>query len=103
MTSPNQIIAGRLLKQAEWCEQLGSRIYATLLQRAADDVYAGGVCSSILRGHHDDPPDSALALRFLGAVHRLVLQGIAPQLAGCYPSAGGDSGCGDLWPDRKST
>jgi hypothetical protein len=51
-----------------------------------------------LHNHYDDPPDSSLALRFLGAVHRLVLQGKAPQLAACYPSAGGDSNCEDLWP-----
>jgi hypothetical protein len=52
----------------------------------------------LLRGHHDDPPGSALALRFLGAVHRLVLEGKAPQLAACYPSMGGDSNCDNLWP-----
>jgi len=51
-----------------------------------------------LHDHHDDPPGSALALRFLGAVHRIVLQGQAPQLAACYPSAGGDSDCNDSWP-----
>jgi len=51
-----------------------------------------------LHDHHDDPPDSALALRFLGAVNRLVLQGNAPELAACYPSAGGDSNCDDIWP-----
>jgi hypothetical protein len=98
MTSPNEIVARRLLKQAEWCERLGSRLYSTLLRRAAEDSQAGGVCWAVLHDHHDDPPDSALALRFLGAVHRLVLQGKALQLAACYPSAGGDSDCDDLWP-----
>jgi hypothetical protein len=57
-----------------------------------------GPCYAVLQDHHDDPPDSALALRFLGAVHRLVLQGKAPQLAACYPSTGGDGDCDDLWP-----
>jgi|ERR1051326_671350 hypothetical protein len=98
MAPPTEIIAGRLIKQAEWCEQLGSRFYAALLQQAAADVRARGVCFEVLRGHHHDPPDSALALRFLGAVHRLVLRGLAPQLAACYPSAGGDASCEDLWP-----
>jgi hypothetical protein len=96
--APNEIVARRLLKQAGWCEKLGSSLYSTLLRQAAQNVRAGGVCCSVLRDHHDDPPDSALALRFLGAVHRLVLQGKAPQLAACYPSAGGDSNCDDLWP-----
>jgi hypothetical protein len=98
MTDPNEIVALRLLRQAEWCEKLGSRLYSTLLREAAEDVRAAGVCCMVLHDHHDDPPDSALALRFLGAVHRLVLQGKAPQLAACYPSAGGDSDCEDLWP-----
>ena len=98
MTAPDEIVARRLLKQAEWCERLGSPLYSTLLRRAAEDVRAAGVCCSVLHDHYDDPPDSALALRFLGAVHRLVLQGKAPQLAACYPSAGGDSDCDDLWP-----
>jgi len=31
----------------------------------------------------------ALILRFLGGVHRIVLEGRAPALAACYPSAGG--------------
>jgi hypothetical protein len=98
MTAPNEIVARRLLKQAEWCERLGSRLYSTLLRYAAEDVRTEGVCCAILHGHHNDPPDSALALRFLGAVHRLVLQEKAPQLAARYPSAGGDGSCDDLWP-----
>jgi hypothetical protein len=98
MTAPDEIVARRLLKQAEWCERLGSSLYSTLLRHAAEDVRAAGVCCAVLHDHHDDPPDSALALRFLGAVHRLVLQEKAPQLAACYPSAGGDSNCDDLWP-----
>ena len=98
MTAPNEIVALRLLKQAEWCEGLGSSLYSTLLRHAAEDVRAAGVCYAVLHDHHSDPPDSALALRFLGAVHRLVLQGKAPRLAACYPSVGGDSNCDDLWP-----
>jgi len=98
MTAPSEILAQRLLKQAGWCVALGSRLYSTLLRHAADNVRAGGVCCALLQGHHDDPPDSALALRFLGAVHRLVLQGKAPQLAACYPSTGGNSNSDQLWP-----
>jgi hypothetical protein len=97
MTAPNEIVAQRLLKQAEWCERLGSSLYSMLLRNAAEDVRAQGVCCAVLHDHHDDPPDSALALRFLGAVHRLVLQGKAPQLAAVYPSVGGSTNCDDLW------
>jgi hypothetical protein len=50
----------------------------------------------VLRGHEDDPGPSVLALRLMGAVHRLVLRGDAPELAAHYPSAGGRPG--DAWP-----
>jgi hypothetical protein len=50
----------------------------------------------VLRGHEDDPGPSVLALRLMGAVHRLVLRGAAPELAAHYPSAGGRPG--DAWP-----
>ena len=102
MTPPHEIVAQRLLKQAEWCEGLGSSLYSTLLRHAAEDVRAEGVCCAVLHERHNDPPDSALALRFLGAVHRLVLEGRAPQLAACYPSAGGNGNCDDLWPRFRS-
>ena len=50
----------------------------------------------MLRGHEEDPTESALALRLMGAVHRLVLRGDAPELAAQYPSAGGRPQ--DPWP-----
>ncbi|HKR95413.1 MAG TPA: DUF2332 domain-containing protein [Candidatus Angelobacter sp.] len=96
--TPSEIIACRLLRQAEWCEKLGSNLYSQLLRESAADVRGLGVCWAVLQDHHADPPGSALALRFLGAVHRLVLEGKSPQLAACYPSMGGDAGCDDLWP-----
>src|SRR5262249_44831691 len=102
MTATDEIVARRLLRQAEWCERLGSRLYSRLLRQVAENVRAEGVCCVVLHDHHDDPPDSALALRFLGAVHRLVLQGKAPELAVCYPSVGGDSNCDGLWPRFRS-
>jgi len=59
------------------------------------------VVFSILDGHEDDPPLSMLALRLMGAVHRLVLRGDAPELAAHYPSAGGRPD--DPWPAFSST
>ena len=64
-------------------------MYADLLRRAAEEVVSGDVVYGVLLGHEDDPPPSALALRLLGAVHRLVLRGDAPGLAAHYPSVGG--------------
>jgi hypothetical protein len=43
-------------------------------------VVTGEVVFGVLQGHEDDPAPSALALRLMGAVHRLVLTGDAPPL-----------------------
>ncbi len=76
-------------QQAESCAELGSPLYAGLLGRLADDIEAGGPTAEILRGHEDDPGRSALSLRLLGSVHRLVLERRAGALGAYYPSVGG--------------
>lgn len=76
-------------EQAEACAVLGSPMYAGLLDRLADDLGIGGPTSAIVTGHEDDPGPSALALRLLGSVHRLVLERRAGELAAYYPSVGG--------------
>nr|WP_273482782.1 DUF2332 domain-containing protein [Kribbella italica] len=76
--------------QAIACEELGSPLYADLLRRLVDDYELGGVTTRVLAGHEQDPGPSALALRLLGSVHRLVLAGEAPELAVFYPSTGGE-------------
>jgi hypothetical protein len=50
MAAASEIIAQRLLRQAERCEKLGSRLYSKLLGEAAEDVRALGVCWAILHG-----------------------------------------------------
>jgi len=84
--------------QAATCRGAGSTLYGSLLERAAADHASGGPVAAVLAGHEADPLGSALPLRFLGAVHRLVLQGRLPGLAPYYPSVGGDAGAGDAWP-----
>jgi len=91
-------LAALLRRKSVQCSALGSPLYAELLQRAAADVAAGGVCLAVLRGHGCDPPGSALALRFMSAVHRAVLDGNAPRLARHYRSAGGTHGPHGAWP-----
>ena len=76
-------------RQAAACIALGSPMYGDLLARAAADLRAGGVVERVLAGHEDDPGPSALALRLLGSVHRLVLERRAGELAAYYPSVGG--------------
>ncbi len=81
--------------QARDCARAGSPLYENILRGVADDLRAGGPSASMLEGRAVDPYGSALALRLLGAVHRIVLAGRAPDLAGLYPSVGGDPGAGD--------
>ena len=76
-------------RQAAACADLGSPMYAALLDRCTDDIETGGVVAEVLAGHEDDPGPSALALRLLGSVHRLVLDRRAGDLATFYPSVGG--------------
>lgn len=84
------MIAGDLLHQSAACGELGSPLYEDLLSRAAGDYERGGPTRAVLEGHEGDSKDSALALRLMGAVHRLVVEGELPELARRYESGDGD-------------
>ena len=95
MQSEQRATADLLREQARWCRQLGSPLYAALLERAADDVEDGGPCWVVLAAEASlgsDEGSSALALRFMASVHRIVLERRAPSLAAHYPSVGGSPG-----------
>jgi hypothetical protein len=96
-------IADLFRVQAHYCRVIGSPLYADLLDKAAADVLAGGPTWAVVEGHERDPPLSMLPLRFLGAVHRAVLQGDAPELALYYPSAGGSVDLERAWPACHAT
>ena len=95
---PVNDLPGLLRFQSEQCAVSGSPLYGNLLDRAAVDVEEQGPCLAVLRGHERDPAGTALALRFMGGVHRMVLEGNASDLAAHYPSAGGSLEAGDPWP-----
>lgn len=95
-----QRAAQHLRRQAELT---ASPLYAELLNEAADDADGGGPCWKVLQGHERDPFSTALALKFLGGVHRVVLEGRAPELAAFYPSMGGDPARGDPFPAFLAT
>ena len=92
-----QTVPEHLRWQADSCGRLGSALYAHLLTEAAADAEAGGVVARVV-GERQASNGSALALRLLGTVHRVVLQGDAPDLARCYPSAGGHADPEAAWP-----
>ena len=91
-------LARAVRQQATACRDLGSPLYAALLERCADDITAGGPTAGVLAGRDDDPVAAATALRLMGGVHRLVLEGLAPGLARYYPSVGGVADAAGAWP-----
>jgi hypothetical protein len=92
-------LAEQLNQQAEWCERLGSKLYATLLIEAASDARRGGAVWIALRDHLPAPLlEVMLPLRFMAAMHALVLRDLAPDLARFYPSVGGAGRPGEAWP-----
>jgi hypothetical protein len=86
---PGEHLEWQLRVQAAACGTMGSPLYAALLTAAADDAVAGGPVRRVLEPHVAPGRGAALALRFMAAVHRLVLTGGVPELAERYPSAGG--------------
>jgi hypothetical protein len=92
-------LADVLRRQSRICTSLGSPMYGELLERIAADVEAGGVFADVLDGHEDDPIDTAIALRLVGGLHRLVFGGNAPALNRWYPSAGGSWDAEAAWAD----
>ena len=97
-TKAREVLAQSLQRQAAGCEDLGSPFYASLLRSASDDLMSEGAVWGVLAGYETEHVDAALALRMMGAVHRLVLMGKLPDLALRYPSAGGDGDAQAAWP-----
>lgn len=98
-----QSIVDAFTLQAGWCDRLGSPLSARMLLIARDDIAAGGIMDSITAAFDDDPVRSAMSLRLLGGVHRLVLMGRAPRLARHFPSVGGIPNPKSLADDLIST
>lgn len=91
-------VAAHFRSQATSCTTLGSPMYAELIARLADDIDAGGFTATVVQPWNAAPGPDAVALRLVGAIHRLVLLGEAPALAAYYPSVGGQWSLTDAWP-----
>jgi len=93
-------LSARFRRQAAFCRAAGSPLTADLLVGAAADLDdAGTATAELLRPLEPDPPGSVPPLRFAGALHRLVLERRAPELAVHYPSVGGTPGA--VWPAAR--
>ena len=102
MPAPNEVLAGRLRWQAHSCAVIGSPFYASLLDSAAADVEGTGPTAETLAGFESESDSAAIALRLMGAVHRLVLEGRVSALEPHYPSVGGDGDAKAAWPPFRA-
>ncbi len=88
--------------QAETAVQRTSPLYEALLRRCVDDLEERGQTWRLLQDRADEPAGDAIPLRLMAAVHRLVLDGRAPDLATVYPSTGGDGDPARAWEAFRS-
>ena len=99
--SPNAAahnLAANLRWQAALCARTDSPLYAALLDKSASDVEVAGPVWHVLADYADEPGSEVVALRFMAAVHRLVLLDRLPELAAHYPSTGGEGDAHNAWP-----
>jgi hypothetical protein len=89
--------------QAGWSRRLGSPLYSHLLSQAAADYEAAGPVRALLEPKARDLRGMALPLQLMAAMHRLVLEGRAPELARFYPSAGGSVAIEASWEPFRRT
>jgi hypothetical protein len=102
LPAAHEELESRLRFQAKGCAELGSPFYAALLEAAADDLKSEGPVWELLAEFEAEPEWSALALRMMAAIHRLVLQDRLTQLSPHYPSVGGDGDAATAWPLFRS-
>lgn len=86
----NPDLVRNLHLQAKACANLGSPFNSALLTAAAQDLEAGGPVADLLApwagADLKKTFDDAVALRLVGGLHDLVLDGAAPALAATYPT-----------------
>lgn len=92
--SARDALTRALERQRTSCENLGSPLYARMIDALLDDHGRDGVTSELLAHGGPRPLHDAVVLRLLAGLHRRVLHGEAEHLARHYPSAGGRPGPG---------
>jgi hypothetical protein len=73
-------------------------LYGYAMRGMAADWEAGGAVRQVCAGYEDAPSGSAIQLRLLAGVFRLVLDGRAPGLRPYYPCLGGREPPAAAWP-----
>ncbi len=102
-THLREVLPPAFRAQAAVCAKWGAPTTAAVIEGLAAEVaIPGGALDAVLKDWHDPDPNTALALRLAGAVHRLTLDGKAPALAAVFPSAGGIADPPRAWPLAKA-
>ena len=100
MTDP-AALARAFELQAGACVAFGSPFSGALLSLAKQDIEAGGPMADVLAPWAEASTrlamTDAVPIRWLGAVHDLVLSGEAPALAAAYPSPAEPGDAGRAW------
>lgn len=73
-------------------------LYGYAMRGLAEDWEAGGAVRRVCADYEDAPRGSALQLRLLAGVFRLVLAGRAPELLPYYACLGGERPPEEAWP-----
>jgi hypothetical protein len=79
-----------------------THLYGHAMRKMADDWETGGPVRTICTGYEQAPSGSALPLRLLAGVFRLVLTDQAPELVPFYPCLGGQADPELAWPVLRS-
>src|SRR5262245_3442006 len=82
-------LAAAFRKQARYCAQLGSPLWAEAMDEVARAIEADGVFGRLLADWEGDVERGILPLRLFGGFHHLALAGEAPALAARLPSTDG--------------
>lgn len=89
-----------LRRQAAYSAALGSPLTATVLGEIITDYQRNGPCRELIASFAATSSGMGmLGFRIAGALHYLVLSGLAPDLAAFYPTAGGVFSERGFWPE----
>ena len=93
-----EAVCDAFAKQAGYCDEHGSPFTARLLRGLMEGMREGEPALHTVAGWQGDPLADVLPLRVAGALHALVLDGLASTLARLYPGGVGDHQDAQLKP-----
>lgn len=85
------------------CRYFGSSLYGFLVDRCAIAFEQPGPLRDLMQSTGDDVRFGSFLVQMLAAVHKLVIQGKAPELGRIYPSAGGVVDLDRVWEPFSQT